>query len=467
MQTLACARAPIRVDGQCACAGGYPRWRIIGVVLVTLLAMAPQASGTNWLMYLWDLTHSSFNPRESVINQANVATLHPQWQINLGQTIATGMTIVDGVAYVGDWNGNFSALNIADGTLRWQAFVGLTPAQPDCDPATAGVSSQAVVQGGAVYVGGGDAAVYALDIASGALLWRVSLGDIADGAYLWSSLMLYRKALYIGIASFGDCPLTRGGLARIDLSHPTTPLIRYFMPKGRVGAGVWSTPAIDPGSNTVLVTTGNGVQHPRLGAFGSTMLKLDAGTLATQAYYLLPTNSTVDDIEWGSSPTLVPTAEGRTLVLATAKDGRLYAQDLRDLSPVWQTTVAIGGSGPQSGEGAIATPAFDGQRVYVGAGRPPDGSSPGSLYAIDPPTGAVLWMQALDGTVLAPPTVANGLVYTATLTGLHIFDAPTGELLWQDPTGTSQYGQVAVVDGVVYATYVDGSVRAWTVDRTP
>jgi outer membrane protein assembly factor BamB len=76
-------------------------------------------------------------------------------------------------------------------------------------------------------------------------------------------------------------------------------------------------------------------------------------------------------------------------------------------------------------------------------------------------------MQALDGTVLAPPTVANGLVYTATLTGLHIFDAHTGELLWQDPTGTSQYGQVAVVDGVVYATYVDGSVRAWTVDRTP
>jgi outer membrane protein assembly factor BamB len=436
-------------------------YRTTSFLLAMLWVLAIQAAATDWPMYLWDVTHTSFNPTESVLNRETVAKLHPKWQINFGNTIASGITIVNGVAYVGDWNGNLSAINVADGTRRWQTFVGRTPSQPNCNPPTAGVSSQAVVQDGIAYVGGGDAAVYALDTASGAIVGRVPLGDVADGAYLWSSLTLYHNALYLGLASFGDCPLIRGGLARIDLSNLTA-FMKFLTPKWMVGGGIWTTPAIDPGSNTVLVTTGTGVQYPRLGVFGSTLLRLDADTLAAQAYYLLPTNDPEEDIEWGSSPTLVPTAAGRTLVLATGKDGILYALYLDDLSPAWTTQVAIGGPCPQCGEGSLSSPAFDGQRVYVGAGMPPDGSSLGALYALEPMTGEALWMRHLEGPVIAPPTVANGVVYAPTLMGLQVVDATTGALLWQDPTGTAQYSQVAVVDGVVYAGYVDGTLIAWT-----
>jgi hypothetical protein len=164
---------------------------------------------------------------------------------------------------------------------------------------------------------------------------------------------------------------------------------------------------------------------------------------------------------------LVPRGDGRPLVLATGKDGILYALELQTLSPAWQTTLAVGGPCPQCGQGSLSTPAFDGQRVYVGAGNPPDVSSYGSVYALEPLTGAVLWMSHLDGPVIAPVTVANGVVYAATLTGLQVFDAVSGALLWRDPTGTAQYGQVAVVDGVVYAGYVNGSLIARTDPAAP
>lgn len=433
-----------------------------GIVWATLLVMATQGYGLDWPMYLWDVTHTSFNLAESVLTPATVARLHAKWLINLGNTISSGITIVNGVAYVGDWNGNFSAINVTDGVLHWQTFVGRSPPSPNCALSNIGVSSQAVVQNGVVYVGGGDAAVYALDAASGAILWRLPLGDATAGAYLWSSIILYHNALYIGLASLGDCPLVQGELARIDLTNPAASVV-YLEPPGRLGAGVWSTPAIDPGSNTVLVTTGNGDEDLASGAYGEAMLKLNADTLAIRASFFLPTDYAALDLDWGSSATLVPIPDGPTLVLATAKDGVLYAQELRGLSPVWQTSLAISAASAAPLEGgSLSSPAFDGQRVYVGAGIPPDRSSLGALYALEPMTGRVLWRQLLAGAMIAPPTVAAGVVYAPTLTGLQVFDAATGTLLWQDPTGTPQFGQVAVVDGVVYAGYSDGSVRAWT-----
>src|SRR5262245_4095057 len=392
----------------------------IGVVCATLLVVATQGYGLDWPMHLWDITHTSFNPVESVLTPATVTTLQAKAVINLGDVIVSGITIVNGVAYVGDWSGNFSAIDVTDGTRRWQTFIGQSPPAPDCDLSGIGVSSQAVVQNRVVYVGGGDAAVYALDAASGAVLGRLPLGDAAAGAYLWSSIMLYHNALYIGLASLSDCPLVRGGLARIDLSHPAASGV-YLAPEGGLGAGVWTTPAIDPRSNSVMVTTGNGAEDPPSGAYGEALLKLDADTLAIQAAFFLPADYADADLDWGSSPTLVPLADGRTLVLATAKDGILYAQDVQDLAPVWQTPVAISGACPQCGGGSLSTPAFDGSRLYVGAGMPPDESSPGALYALRPATGEVLWRQPLEGVMIAPPTAAAGVVYAPTGAGLQVF----------------------------------------------
>jgi glucose dehydrogenase len=109
-----------------------------------------------------------------------------------------------------------------------------------------------------------------------------------------------------------------------------------------LGAGVWSTPAVDQESNSAYVTTGTGGQDAHRGLWGGTLLALDASTLEIQpAYFFLPTNSLELDIEWGSSPTLFTLPHGTRMVAAAGKDGVLYALDRHNLPwpgrPPWRS----------------------------------------------------------------------------------------------------------------------------------
>jgi uncharacterized protein (TIGR03437 family) len=421
----------------------------------------------DWPMYLKDLAHSSFVSSETKLSSNQITNLQRIWERSVGAPVASAVTVSGSVLYFGDWSGYFHAVNAQTGTELWRTFVGKAPDPelPDCMPSI-GVTSQATVLGDTVYVGGGDSAVYALDRSTGDQIWRVSLADPASGSYLWSSIVSYQNMLYVGVSSLGDCPVVRGAVVRIDPNNPQEPLIQYLMSEDAAGAGVWSTPAFDAATNTLFVTTGNGddPQDPSIGNFTEAALAMDADTLEVQAYYLLSDDDSQNDLDWGSSPTLFTPGQGVPMLAATGKDGNLYGLRRADLSLAWQTPLAVGCSDPVSGCGSISTPAFDGTTLFVGAGvRDLSLGSSGSVYAIHPADGSMVWVQDTDGSVVAPVTVANGLVFVSTTTGLQIYHAATGQCLWRDPTGGTMYSQPVVVDGVVFATYVSGEVVAWRI----
>ncbi len=432
--------------------------------LALCLVFALTAGAEDWRMYLHDLAHSSFNDAESLIDPGNAGTLSQAWKLSLGKPLAAAPTVVNGNLYLGDWEGNFYAVNAADGTILWQQYVGKSadPQFPWCMPAI-GVSSQATVVGSTVYVGGGDSAVYALDIGSGNIIWRVPLSDPSSGSYIWSSIVPSGGSLYVGVASLGDCPLVQGALVRIDLASPNQPVFRYLSPIDNLGGGVWSTPAIDTATNTVFITTGTGEPNADAGSFGSTFMSLDATTLETKSYFYLPTYDPNLDIEWGSSPTLFETADGQRFAAATGKDGILYVLNRDDLSLAWTLRLAVECVCPECGCGSLSTPAFDGKLLYAGAGvADPEGFDHGSVYAIDPLTGQTVWMHGLSGTVIAPVTVANGVLFVSTTTGALAYNAQTGDLLWDDGGYGTLYSQPVVVNGTLYTTYFEGDVIAWT-----
>jgi len=307
-----------------------------------IAATALLAAAADWPMYLRDPAHNSFNAAENATGRDTVRQLRPVWTFAAGAPFGAAVTVVSGVIYIGSWNGNFYAVDSSDGTLLWSQFLGkaAAPRDPTCQPAI-GVESQAVVVGGTVWVGGGDSVFYGLDQKTGAIRVRVPLADPASGSYLWSSVTYSKGALYIGIASLGDCPLVRGGLARIDIADPTHPLFRYLVPPDSLGSSVWSTPAVDEQAGLVYVTTGNGDQDAGLGLWGSAMLVLDARTLEIKAHYFLPVKAGDEDVDWGSSPTLFTTPGGTPMVVANGKDGVMYALRRPDLQPLWTTTIAV------------------------------------------------------------------------------------------------------------------------------
>ena len=416
-------------------------------------------------MYLADLSHSSFRPNETQISPANAGQLEQLWKTSVGATIASGVTVSAGSLYFGDWSGNFHSLNSLTGASQWSQFLGLAPnpADASCQPRGIGVSAQPIVSGNTVYAGGGDSAVYAMDLATGAIQWRVALADPASGSYLWSSLMLYQNALYIGIASLTDCPLVRGGLARIPLDNPTQFQIAYFTPANTLGAGEWSTPAIDEQNNVVYVTTGNAsTQDSQNGIWGSALLALDASTLEIKSYFFLPYPPVDNDADWGSSPILFASG-GQPLVAANGKTGVMYVLHRPDLGLVWSYKLARDCDSPTLGCGSISTPAFDGNILVTGSGQP-DGNAPlGMVYAFDPASQNLLWTYAADAAVLAPVTLTPGLVFVGSTNSLAVLDASTGSQLWTDSGANGGlYGQPVVSNGILYAQYVTGDIVAWS-----
>jgi len=306
------------------------------LVALALLLLPLLTTAGDWPSYLHDSQHTAASGDETTLSPSNAGHLAEHWAFKTGGIIASSPTIVNGVVYVGSWDGYEYALNATTGALEWRTYLGITSA-PNCNPTSAGVTSVAAVQNGVVYVGGGDAYWYALDASTGAVLWKVYTGDnsASGGHYNWASPLLSNGYAYIGIASFGDCPLVQGQLLRVSLSTHQVVNTYNFVPSGQAGAGIWTSPTIDAASNTVYVTTGTQAGSQPL---AQAVVALDAATLALKGSWQIPAAQAISDSDWGTTPIVFDDATGTHLVAAANKNGYLYAYDRTDVTagPLWQ-----------------------------------------------------------------------------------------------------------------------------------
>ena len=435
-------------------------WAITPVQPVRAAAAAA-ATANDWPTYLHDPGRTAASS-DTMLNPTNAAGLLKRWSFPTGGVIAASATVVAGTVYVGSWDGYEYALDAATGAQKWKTFLGITTGDPSCFPETAGITSAASVQGGVVYVGGGDAYWYALDAATGAELWRVFTGDnsATGGHYNWSSPLLYNGFAYIGVASFGDCPLVQGQLLQVDLSSHEVVNTFNVVPDGQVGGGIWTSPSLDPASNTLYITTGS-VADPSQTLSGA-MLVLDAADLSLQGSWPVPRIGADDD--WGTTPTIFNDANGRQLVAATNKNGNTYAFDRTDVSagPVWQQQVAVGGDCPTCGQGSVSSAAFGNGLLYVAGGNTTINGVEvqGSVRALDPATGAIVWEHPEPSPIIAAVAYTNGLVMAGSDANLEALDAVSGAALWS-------FGAPSIAGGMVYAGSVDQAVYAFGLEGCP
>lgn len=196
-------------------------------------------------------------------------------------------------------------------------------------------------------------------------------------------------------------------------------------PHDVVGAGVWTSPAVDVPNQAVFVTTGsaNDIED----GYSFSIVRMSMSDLRIDGSWKI-TTSDWGDSDWGTSPTLFVDSNKLQLVGAGQKDGHYYAfrRDDLDDGPVWTTALTRAGNCPQCGDGILSTAAFDGLRLYVGGGQPVDDPAHhGSVSALDPTTGRILWQTALQRPVLAPIAYTNGVLLTTTGASMVALDAET------------------------------------------
>jgi polyvinyl alcohol dehydrogenase (cytochrome) len=458
-----------------------PRKRASGAIAIvavsTLLGGVAFAGsgGSQWNSAGGDLRNTRFQANEKTLSVTNVDELEVKWAFTTGGDVSATPAVDGDTVYFPDWAGNLYAVDKSTGEQRWTASIaaasGVSGDKARATPAIAGNKVIVGTQGGAS--GGGQ--VLAFDKDTGAVLWRTRL-DTHPAAIITQSATVFGKRVYVGTSSREeglatnpayDCCSFRGQMAALNLNTGAIVWQTRMTPEGFPGVAVWgSSPAIDSKRGQLYIATGNNYDAPQ---------------------------ATLDCVAAAGDD---PEAQQACLPADDHFDSML-ALDLRTGAVRWATR-ALGFDAwtvdciPFLGEGVNcpepAGPDFDfgqapalftvktasGSRDLVGAGQ-----KSGQYWALDPSTGAVVyvtqagpggtagglqWGSAVDGQqVYTANANSNGVSWTlpdgtTTTDGIWSgIDAATGELLWQTtpPHGDSTSGPATTVNGVVFACALD------------
>jgi polyvinyl alcohol dehydrogenase (cytochrome) len=451
--------------------------------LLLSVASSGAASGAeakpagNWSAYLNGPAHSSYNKTQTAIRPANVGRLVVRWRFRGDRATrpgqpATGFlaspTVVGGAIYIGADTGWFYKLNAATGHVLAKRYIGFQRATT-CPPSRGFVDTAtvAVDRSGQrmVYVGGADGYLYALRASDLSVTWRSVIGlpsKKINNYFQWSSPTVSGGRIYIGVSSNCDQPLVQAGLISYSQSSGKRRAMFHSLPKPMIGASIWSSAAVDS-QHFVYVTTGNAVRPHREPGFSDSIVKLSRFKLSAVRSFKVPPSEVVGDGDFGASPTIMG-----PLVGACNKNGIFYALRRSTMTVAWERRV--GAPAPHHGiSNCSAGAVYDGHVVYVATPRHViDGKAfPGSVQALNPATGALIWQTGLPNGVIGTPTMDGGGVlavgtydFTKTPNTIYLLRASDGTIVRRLVRGSQDFAQSVFADGLLFTANGDG-LAAW------
>lgn len=424
-------------------------------------------------MYLGDPGHANYNPGETAITPSSASSLALTHTYSLGigtyPELVTQPIIANQLIYWTSWDGNVRAVK-PNGQLAWQTGIGWTW-NPTCQAVFGPSSTPAVatVNGiSTLFVGGGNDVFYALNALTGQIIWQAPIGTQPND-FIWASPVLYNGSVYIGMASFGDCPLVAGRLVQLSASTGAIQHVFYTMVDAScLGGGVWASPTIDTQTGTVFIATGNndlGGNCTSYEPLANSLIALKASDLSLIGSWTVPVAQQPYDGDFGATPTLfTATINGtpRQLIGVINKNGTYYAFDRSAIAsgPIWSTSLAYNWAE------SIASSAWDGKTLYV-AGLTTTLNSvscAATINALDPATGQFLWRTCLQNQVISAPLVLAGVVVVEADNTIQVFNAKTGASLYTytNADGGDFWGPASATNGILYAGNNDGSVYTFS-----
>ena len=451
----------------------------------------PSVSPRDWTSWGATLANDRFQKAPGFTAE-QIPALKLRWAFGFDGEVsaAANPTIAGDRVYVGSGSGRVYSLGLRDGCLAWTF------------KADGGVRAAIVV--GAVKPGDAPTAfvsdiratVYALDAATGALKWTRRLEE-HPAARITGSPVLYEGRLYVPMSSIEEvtgaqptyeCCKFRGSVYAIDgasgspvwqgytIKEKATPQsknARGVTLYGPSGAAVWSSPTIDPSTNSLYVATGDSYSLPAAPTSDAVVafdlatgaMKWATQTTAGDAFTVACMGAgdrsacpdqKAPDHDFGQSPILLSLPGGKRVLLAGQKSGEVHAFDPdANGRKLWTRSIgrgsALGGLewGSASDGNRLFAPLSDIAFKEPGAiGRGAlDPAAGGGLFAINPADGSVAWTAKASacgekpaGTscspaLSAPAAVVPGAIFSGSLDGhFRAYAAADGKVIWDFDT---------------------------------
>jgi outer membrane protein assembly factor BamB len=469
------------------------------------------APGGDWPMYGHDLANTRSQPAESTLPSRRALTLVPAWRYDTANAsrvltfvdLDTTPVIARGCVFVADGGSDVAALDMSTGRRIWRRHVDMPKTGFDAG----GFVGTPVVDGHRlILIANEDSRPHAiaLDTSTGNVLWTSPPVDTYPGSFSHASPIVHGGVVFVGFSVPEGDPQAHGGFALVDAANGSILAKTYTIPEsdwgsGGAGGGIWSTPAVDPGTGYAFVGTGNPFSKQREHDRTNAILKVDldrrrpAFGQVVASYKgeidqavpllrdltrpttckLLPENPPLPklpeflpsvnqardsfaclqfDLGFGGAANLFHAADGRLLVGELQKSGVYHVvrtDDMRRERRVGLGLPCLLCNG--------ASTAYDAKSRTVFAAV-----SPGSIMvAFRPGDSALRWASPIGDVVhYQPPAIADGVAYSLDSGGfLGAWDAATGVPLMHRPlaadgaadaVGTFASSGVAVANHTVY-----------------
>jgi hypothetical protein len=447
---------------------------LLGVIFGPATFSASAATG-DWPTFMYQDSHTGFNSSETIINPSTAPKLKLHWTHTAAGIISSQPVVANNLVYWGSWDGFEHATNNNNAKV-WATKIGITFS--NCSFSHVGVAGTATIATVPIngtptsvdFVGGGDANFYALDALHGNILWHTSLGS-SPSHFIWGSTAVYNGSVYIGMASYGDCPLVQGQLIQLNASTGAVQHVFNIVPNGTIGGSLWGAPTIDEANGTIFFATGNCTGSPCTSSqpFADAVVEVHASDLSLVGSWQIPANEQLFDADFGNTPTLFTGSGGTPMVGVANKNGVFYAFNRSSISsgPVWRAKLSIGGACPECGQGSISGGAWDGTNLYLAGGNTTIGGSncQGGLRKVDPASGHFLWEHCMfAGPVLGAVTAANGVVVVGEGTYVIVVDASSSATLFRyndTNSGSTFFASSSISNGMLYMGNADGHLYAF------
>jgi outer membrane protein assembly factor BamB len=403
---------------------------LAGAATLALSGTAGAVTLNSYTAYLGGPAHASYAKTATSFTVANAGATSSIWKLSTLGYFNASPSVNAGVLYIGSENGTFYALSATTGAIRWSRALPIANCANAGIVSTASVATDPISGVLTVYVGAADHYLYALNAATGATIWRTLIGGTSSVYYNWSSPTIANGYVYYGVAT--SCE-SAGNDGMVALNQHTGVQAGVYYASGSAtveGASVYTSAAVAP-DGSVFITTGD--ENGASTNDSTSIVKLAQGTLARLGGYQVP-GLVGKNMDFNASPTLFM-AGTTPMVGACAKNGVFYA--LAQANPntlVWSRRLGIPPA-PNSLAFCGGAAVWDGTHLFVGADARTSGAPPGSIYELNPTTGAVVWEKPLStGPVIGTPCL-DGAGVLAVPTYNHTSGAKSAVYLINKATG--------------------------------
>ena len=440
-----------------------------------------ETSGPAWNGWGADLANTRFQSTEAAgMSASDVPRLKLKWAFGFPSTfVANGQpSIVGGRVFVASANRNVYSLDAKSGCRYWSF-----EAQAPVRTAITVVNMKGERPRQVAFFGDRRANAYAVDAASGELLWKTQI-DSHPHASITGAPVFGDGRIFVPLVAAEEgtamnakyeCCSARGGIVALDAAtgkqiwktytiaetpHPVKKNSLGVDMWGPSGASIWSAPTIDLDKKVIYAGTGDNFSDPDT-SMSDAIVAFDMATgkilwskqLTAKDVYNMACNpgpskascpdNAGPDVDIGASPILVKGANGKRVLLVSQKSGVATGLDPdRKGAILWQTRVGHGGSlgGIQWGS------ASDGRNMYV------------ALSDIE-------FLQAEFTTgkpLIVDPKAGGGLFALDVLTGKRQWAAPPPDCGDRPHCSPAQSAAISGIPGAVFSGSVDGHLRAYS-----